>query len=154
GTPALMIAGLDTGVDDIVAHGSFTCAHKTDNTVWCVGYNGEGELGLGTTTSHSTPMQTLSSVKTVVAGAGHACAIRNDNTLSCWGQNYTGEIGNGTFTNATSPVHVADGVTSVGVGNDHTCATTSTGLQCWGYDAFGELGDHVTDWLMPRGIQL
>jgi len=34
-----------------------SCATRTDGTLWCWGYNGDGELGTGTTTSHDTPQQ-------------------------------------------------------------------------------------------------
>jgi len=37
-----------------------SCATRTDGTLWCWGYNGDGELGTGTTTSHDTPQQVTS----------------------------------------------------------------------------------------------
>ena len=47
--------GTLTGVDSITAGAKFTCATKTDGTVWCWGENGNGQLGDGTTTDSSSP---------------------------------------------------------------------------------------------------
>jgi alpha-tubulin suppressor-like RCC1 family protein len=34
-----------------------TCAARTDNTLWCWGYNAQGQLGLGDTTERDSPVQ-------------------------------------------------------------------------------------------------
>ena len=34
---------------------SHTCAIRTDQTLWCWGYNGQGQLGLGDFTSVNMP---------------------------------------------------------------------------------------------------
>jgi alpha-tubulin suppressor-like RCC1 family protein len=50
-----------------------TCAVLTDGTVYCWGYNGNGQLGNGTTTANATPaLATLpSAAATITAGNSH-----------------------------------------------------------------------------------
>src|SRR4051812_1299568 len=41
----------------VAAGYAYSCAIKTDGTLWCWGSNGSGQLGDGTTTSRETPAQ-------------------------------------------------------------------------------------------------
>ena len=57
----------------LVAGGESTCRLRTDGTVECWGYNGEGELGDGTTVSSRVPIPVagLSGVTSLTAGWHH-----------------------------------------------------------------------------------
>jgi alpha-tubulin suppressor-like RCC1 family protein len=100
-TPARV--GTDTNWATVSAGGEFTCATRTDRTLWCWGYNYFGQLGTGSTGDASTPVQvgTAADWVTVSAGddwgysGGHTCATRADGTLWCWGDDEFGELGNG-----------------------------------------------------------
>ena len=135
-----------------VAAGSFhTCARKSDGSLWCWGHNPSGQLGDGSTTDKSSPIEVIALGNAVVAfaaGAQHTCARSVDGSLACWGANEFGELGDGTTTGTSSPVEVTalgNAVTTVAAGAMHTCARKSDGsLWCWGYDAFGQLGDGST----------
>jgi alpha-tubulin suppressor-like RCC1 family protein len=117
--------------------------------IQCWGYNGHGELGDGTTTARSVPVNVLlgGAPRAVSAGASHTCAVLSDHTVRCWGDNTWGQLGDGTFTSSTSPVTVSgisDALT-VSAGEGHTCAVTITaGILCWGKNATGQLGNGVT----------
>jgi hypothetical protein len=163
------LAGTATAalVQSVSAGGLHTCAVKTDHTLWCWGSNFYGQLGDGSTTNRTAPVQVSGHATdwaAVAAGASHTCAVRTDHTLWCWGLNGNGEFGNGTTTDSPVPVqvggHTADWA-AVAAGTGNTCAVkTDHTLWCWGSDFYGQLGDgsttnrtapvqvsgHATDW--------
>jgi alpha-tubulin suppressor-like RCC1 family protein len=157
--PAAPVMGLGATVAEVVAGSDFTCARKTDGTLWCWGANRFGQLGDGTTTDRSTAVQVsgLGGQATAVwAGAYHGCARRMDGTLLCWGLNDDGQLGDGTTTNRPSPVAVdALGATvaAAAAGGAHTCARKTDGtLSCWGLNASGQLGALGMSTAVPREV--
>jgi alpha-tubulin suppressor-like RCC1 family protein len=98
----------------LVSAGSYlgysACAIKTDGTLWSWGYNGLGQLGDGTTTSRSSPVQvgTLTNwSKVAICGYyGSAIAIKTDGTLWAWGYNNYGQLGQNDTVDRSSPVQV------------------------------------------------
>ncbi len=150
-----------------IAAGEYhTCAIKPDGTVWCWGYNYEGQLGVGTMEDHFTPVKVLGSggigylldvVAIAAAGMG-TCAVKSDGTVWCWGINSAGQLGDGTTTRRRTPVQVVgDGgsgnlsnVVAISMGrvvggDNHVCAVKLDGtVWCWGRNTFGQLGDSTT----------
>ena len=90
-------------------YGNFTCALLKTKTVKCWGYNGNGELGIGSIASQSKAKSVigLKGVTGVSAGGEHACARFATGGVKCWGKNVYGELGNGTITDSTKPVVAA-----------------------------------------------
>ncbi len=114
-------------------------------TVWAFGDNFYGELGNGSTTNSSVPVQTLTltNVVTVATGGDQSLALRTDGTVVAWGLNQDAELGDGTTTNRTSPVQVSNltGVVAIAAGGYHSLALKSDGtVWAWGLNDYGELG--------------
>jgi alpha-tubulin suppressor-like RCC1 family protein/fibronectin type 3 domain-containing protein len=141
----VQVSGL-TGVVSVTAgHFNHTYALKNDGTVWAWGSNSIGELGDGTTTQRTTPVQVsgLTGVVSVVSGRDRAYALQNDGTVWAWGRNYYGELGDGTTIRRTSPVQVSGlgGVVAVAADDYRVFALKNDGtLWAWGDNERGALG--------------
>ncbi len=125
----------------------FTCAVKSDNTVWCWGQNTYGQLGNSSVTNSSIPVQSSllgTGIVKVAAGGSHACSLDGSGNIRCVGRGTVGQLGNGNGTdswNTTANV-IGSFYDKVVAGQDHTCAKKSDNtLWCWGSNSFGQLGD-------------
>ncbi|MGH7511340.1 MAG: RCC1 domain-containing protein, partial [Gemmatimonadales bacterium] len=79
------------------------------------------------------------------AGWEHTCAVTTSSRAFCWGDNHYYQLGDGTTaTRRWWPRAVAGGLSfrRVTAGWKHTCGETPTNrAYCWGWNAFGQLGD-------------
>ncbi|MCH7580260.1 MAG: hypothetical protein IIB22_08460 [Chloroflexi bacterium] len=164
------VPGLAAGVQAIAAGSTHTCALLENGAVKCWGGNTTYQLGAESsetcisefTDPHvcsTTPLdvETLDGgVAGLVAGRGFTCALTETGGVTCWGNNAHGQLGDGTFANIRrTPSDVcADeqceapltGASTVAAGGSHTCALMNSGdLKCWGFGAFGQVGDGDLD---------
>ena len=138
---------------DITAGDTHTCVILDDGTVSCWGSNNYGELGDGTTTTRSTPTQTLSLGRPAIAieaGFDFTCALMDNGSIMCWGRNHYGQLGRG-YTNTSSssqptpmytvPLPTGRHAVSIDIGHYHVCAVLDNGsIACWGPGNSNRLG--------------
>jgi alpha-tubulin suppressor-like RCC1 family protein len=164
GTPfcnqPVQVAG--AGWSTISAGAGFTCATRTDKSLWCWGANDRGQLGfVGPAT---TPTQIVgsdwqdvsASDQEPLIGEGpqsfHACATTSAGDLWCWGANTYGTLGDGTTQDSSEPRLVTGSWTAVSAGDNHTCAIAADrSLRCWGSDMQYQLA-HERNRLVPQQV--
>ncbi len=136
-----------TGVTAISAGGSFSLALKSDGTVVAWGYNGNGQLGDGTSLPRTYPVQVhasagvaLTGVTAIDAGGGHSLALKSDGTVVAWGYNYYGQVGNNAVLDQKYAVAVLDNASAVSAGGNHSLAVKSDSVWGWGMNGSGQLG--------------
>lgn len=147
-------------VKSISAGAYHSLALLNNGTVMAWGYNGDGELGNGSTTNSDRPVvvcavgthsctsthNELSDVKQVVVGDYFSLALLTNGKVVGWGANYNGQLGDGNYNSADVPVNVRglQGAVALAVtaGADHSLALFRNGtVRAWGSNSFGQLGD-------------
>jgi alpha-tubulin suppressor-like RCC1 family protein len=125
---------------------------STDNALIIWGANDVGQLGDGTTTSKSNPVQLgvgfgnsqfAKIARAKVASAGYTLGVKTDGTLWAWGSGANGVLGNNATTNRSSPVQVGTLTTwsDVAAGPSHALAIKTDGsLWGWGSNTVGQAG--------------
>ena len=123
------VAGF-TGVLGVTVGASHACLVSSGGGVFCWGNNTSNQLGDGTTTNSSVPVQVqasgglaLSGVVAVSAGFATTCALRGDATVACWGSG---------FGAVAAPVAGLSSITALSAGPGAPCALSSDGtVRCW-----------------------
>lgn len=143
------VAGLSSGVSQIVAGWAHACALTRLGAVKCWGENYDGELGDGTSTGRPRPVDVPglgAGVAQLAAGGSNTCALTTGGAVKCWGSNEVGQVGDGgDASDRRSPSDVSGlsaGVAQIAFGSVHGCALRRDGaVRCWGHNTYGQLGD-------------
>jgi alpha-tubulin suppressor-like RCC1 family protein len=164
-TPVAVAAGFSFSA--LTVGGDHACGLTSSGTAYCWGYNGDGQLGDGSTTHSATPVAVAGglSFSALSAGLWHTCGLMSAGAIYCWGFNGYGQLGNGPGGSrdacaehwgsvrgpcSTTPVAVVGGLSfsALAAGTYHTCARTSAeaAVYCWGLNSNGQLGDGQNWW--------
>jgi alpha-tubulin suppressor-like RCC1 family protein len=117
------------------------------------GSNASGQLGDGSTTSHSVPTSVSSAISwkdIICTGTFYtSIAINGANGFAYgWGKNTSGQLGDGSITNRSIPTSVSSAISwgKIATGYIHTVGINgANGLAYgWGSNASGQLGDGST----------
>jgi alpha-tubulin suppressor-like RCC1 family protein len=144
-------------ISSIAAGYDHTLYVRPDGSLWGMGDNFYGELGIGSTpTSTSNPVMIVSSgVTAVAAGFGDSFFIKSDGSLWAMGLNQDGQLGDDR-SNATvnTPEEVLTGVVAVAAGEYFALCIRSDGT-LWGAgdNGNGQLGGELfTGFFCPIGV--
>jgi len=151
-------AGLDAPSDaasplhcTLLLGSDHSCALRTaDRSLWCVGENANGELGIGMPGGFSVTVTQVPLGQPVLRAGNrffHTCALLADGTSRCWGQNDRFQLGDNTNLDRISPITVMNlaSATEIASGRTFNCAVRTGGsVTCWGDNANGQLGDGST----------
>ena len=110
-------------------------ALKNDGTVWGWGYNGNYQIGNGTSETLTAPvcLTEISNVTQIQATSFGSIALKNDGTVWVWGN----------LNGAHVPTQVSglSNIVFVSAGTSHCLAVKSDGVVfSWGYNSYGQLG--------------
>ncbi len=154
-TPAARVFG----VFGNFGHGSMFLKTDADNSassVYAVGDNTNGELGVGdrtATVGRAVPLALPGILTHIAGGQGHTVARLADGSVYTWGDNLYGQLGQGTdwttLSGSTTPLRVTlpAGAVAVAATNTASYALFADGtVQSWGSSwGFGLLGDGNKD---------
>jgi alpha-tubulin suppressor-like RCC1 family protein len=152
-----LLAGPVSGIGEVkqvAAGGQFALFLMNNGTVKACGFNPSGQLGNGTTTASTTPVEVkgLTAVKAIAAGETFGMALLENGKVMTWGENEFGQLCNkakGEGVHSTEPVAVeglpAEEVTQISAGGLSSYFLMKGGTEeACGFNEFGQLGNNST----------
>jgi alpha-tubulin suppressor-like RCC1 family protein len=146
-TPTQVSTG--TTYTAIAAGHTHSLAIDSDGELWAWGYDGNGQLGNGSTSiddiTTPTQLSTGTTWTEITAGNNYSLALDAGGNIWAWGAASYGQLGNGASAgNITTPLQVSTGTvyTTVAAGTYHSLALDAGGnMWAWGYDDYGQVGN-------------
>ncbi|TAK96889.1 MAG: hypothetical protein EPO07_14025 [Verrucomicrobia bacterium] len=136
---------VSSGVIAIAGGASHSLFLKSDGSLWGMGNNYDGQLGISMSYYNTNQPQQLVTSGVVAAAAGtyHSMFLKNDGSLWGMGGNYDGQLGDGTFNSTNRPEQiVASGVATIVCASGRSFFLKNNGsLWAMGFNNNGQLGD-------------
>lgn len=102
---------------------------------WSWGNNDYGQLGIGTTLSHSSPVSIIGGISftAIYAGYSHSVGLDQYSIAWSWGRNNYGQLGDNSRIDKNSPVLVAGGMSfsMLSCGSDFTVGINKNNGSLW-----------------------
>lgn len=133
-----IVDDLNDAVEVRVADG-FSCATRSDGSVWCWGDATQGRLGNDLVSgfrAQPAPIAGLGQVSMFDLSTGYGCGVRAlDGSVWCWGEDVPEPGGEARSHSQPQQIPGISEASLVRAGPDVACAlTASRGLLCWGED--------------------
>ena len=145
-------------VTEVSAGTDHSCALDASGEVWCWGFNGYGQLGLGSSSGPvPSPLRAIGTLAATALDAGgvNTCALVVGGSVSCWGDNSNGQLGTGTAASSARPTLVLGVRAATSVSGGGTACSTLPGgrADCWGDGGSGQLGNgRIDDSSVPVAV--
>ena len=142
---------VESGATAVVAGEAHSCA-LVGRTMQCWGLNASSQVdpahGPAAYPFLVAPSMEGMQPTRIAAGRAHTCGLDDSlpghTNVCCFGRNDAGQLG-GAGDEADVQLLAPYRAVSVGAGAEHTCVLTSEGgVQCWGGNEYGQLGNGVT----------
>jgi alpha-tubulin suppressor-like RCC1 family protein len=151
--PASVMLPAGVKIKGISAGDATGLAVTTDGHALGWGFNGDGQVGDGTTSTQPAPVQVSLpdgvKVTAVAAGQRHSLALTGQGQVLAWGFNGDGQLGignrDGSLVPVTTKLPAGTKVSGLFAGCFHSVALTAAGrVFFWGAGARGQLGNGGT----------
>ncbi len=148
------------GLSDIIqvagSNGGFAVCLKSDGSVYAWGDNSYGQLGNGSKTGSTLPVQCgtyvkdFNDIRAIDVGGNHVVARKGDGTVWTWGRNDNKQCGRAAQTLYTTPGQVTDSgienILKITAGSSHTVVLKNDGtVWAWGSNQHAQLGRNSYD---------
>ena len=137
--------GVATDWEFISVGFNHSLALKTNGTIWAWGYNLNGQLGNGNSSTLLSPTQigTDTDWSAVSGGPYNSYGLKSNGSIFAWGANYNGQVGDGTTIDRNIPTQIGNsndwGI--IDGGNGYAFALKTDGsMWGWGSNSYNRFG--------------
>jgi alpha-tubulin suppressor-like RCC1 family protein len=146
-TPELSPVQIASDVIDVVTGNIYILFIKSDRSLWGLGVNNHGQLGLGDRNSRNVPVRIATDVVQAAAGEGHSIFIKSNGSAWAMGRDTDGEQGNGPdqTLDMLVPMQIAANVAAAAAGEHYTVLLKCDGTLWAASQSTGSLVQVGTD---------
>ena len=134
-----------------------TCGLTPAGATWCWGKNNHGQLGDGTTTDRTAPVQVQGghSFVQITAGWNHTCGLTSTGEIWCWGYGSSGQMADDHRDESATPVTVGGTPSLTAISG--SCALSAGSAWCWATSTGGPAAHQIAgatglEWFRATGL--